>query len=135
VLEAVREAAVAVWRGGRVLLMQRQPHERWAGLWDFPRFELPRTGRADLAAEVERLTGLAIETRGPLATFRHGVTRFRITLECHEARYVKRVRQARQSPQRWIAPGAMEELPCHVTGRKFARLLAKRLGAGSAPAG
>jgi A/G-specific adenine glycosylase len=125
-VEAVREAAVAVWREGQVLLLQRPPGERWAGLWDFPRFEAPQTGNVDLAAEVERLTGLAVEAGGRLATFHHGVTRFRITLECHEAVYSKRVRRAGGAPQRWIAPGAMELLPCHATGRKFARLLAQR---------
>jgi A/G-specific adenine glycosylase len=125
--EEVREAAVAVWRGGRVLLLQRQPGERWAGLWDFPRFELPAiAAKNDLAAQVERLTGLVIEPGDQVTTLRHGVTRFRITLECHEARYVRRNRRT-QTPAQWASPAAIEELPCHVTGRKFARLLAERL--------
>jgi len=124
--EDVREAAVAVWRGGRVLLLQRQPGERWAGLWDFPRFEVPTGAASDLAQHVERLTGLVIEPGDQLTTLRHGVTRFRITLECHEARYVRRNRRT-QTPTQWASPAAIEELPCHVTGRKFARLLAGRL--------
>ena len=40
--ENVREAALIVWRGRRVLMRQCQAQERWAGLWDFP---ICRTGR------------------------------------------------------------------------------------------
>ena len=40
VAQAVREAAVVVRRGGRVLLLRHPDGGRWAGLWDFPRFAL-----------------------------------------------------------------------------------------------
>ncbi len=35
---ALREAAVVIRRGGRVLLLRCPEGQRWAGLWDFPRF-------------------------------------------------------------------------------------------------
>ena len=50
--EAVREAAVVVRRGGRVLLIRRPEGGRWAGLWDFPRFAID--GRSNSAAELHR---------------------------------------------------------------------------------
>src|SRR5690606_23232153 len=63
-VEYVREAAVVVRRGPRVLLLQRQAAERWAGLWDFPRFEISAnngpTLEQELAAGVYRLTGLHV---------------------------------------------------------------------------
>ncbi|MEZ6060718.1 MAG: A/G-specific adenine glycosylase [Planctomycetaceae bacterium] len=36
----VTEVSIAVRRGGRYLLRQRTSDERWAGLWDFVRFEV-----------------------------------------------------------------------------------------------
>ena len=39
-VEDLCEAAVVVQRNGRVLLRQCGDDERWAGLWDFPRFRL-----------------------------------------------------------------------------------------------
>lgn len=36
----VVEVSAAVRKGGQLLMRQRQDHERWAGLWDFVRFEI-----------------------------------------------------------------------------------------------
>ena len=36
-----REAYVAIESAGRYLIYRRPEGQRWAGLWDFPRFELP----------------------------------------------------------------------------------------------
>ena len=34
------DASIAVFTEGKVMIRQRTPGERWAGLWDFPRFTL-----------------------------------------------------------------------------------------------
>jgi len=34
------DASIAVFTGGKVMIRQRTPGERWAGLWDFPRLTL-----------------------------------------------------------------------------------------------
>jgi len=39
-MTAVTEVALVVRKNGRVLLLRRQPGERWAGLWDFPRCDV-----------------------------------------------------------------------------------------------
>ena len=56
----VREAAVVVRRGGRVLLVQRPPEGRWASLWEFPHGPLAPGESADEAAArlAPELTGL-----------------------------------------------------------------------------
>ena len=125
VYEAVHEAAVVVRRGPQILLLQRGANERWAGLWDFPRFaSSPRLNAApqpELQEHVRALTGVHVEIGRPLATIKHGVTRFRITLVCHEARYVA----GRLLGQRfrWVRPGELEGYPLSVTGRKISRLI------------
>ena len=56
--EAVREAAVVVWRGQQVFF-RRAAGERWAGLWDFVRFPLrsgkpaPRTMQTELQQQCD----------------------------------------------------------------------------------
>ena len=67
----VTEAAVAVRRNGMYLLEHRKPGERWAGLWDFPRFAMPdeianATGRirSRSAADRSRRNRLPPHKRG-----------------------------------------------------------------------
>jgi len=125
------EAAVVVHRGRRVLLVKCPEGGRWAGLWDFPRFMVPSehvaASREELVAGVERLTGVSIEPGERLATIRHGVTRFRITLDCYAARYVPGG-DGRRRPAiaRWILPGELEKYPLSTTGRKLSRLIAEK---------
>ena len=145
---------MVVRRGGRVLLVRHPDGGRWAGLWDFPRFGLEaaaksrglsqfssrglsqfssdENGTVPLAADVARalaagvraLTGIRVRPRRHLKTFRHGVTRFRITLECYEAACIT---SARSKPTaaalRWIRPGELETYPLSSTARKLARLV------------
>jgi A/G-specific adenine glycosylase len=146
-IEHVREASVVVRNRGKVLLVKRAAGERWAGLWDFPRFPLAGEGESrvqhELIDSVSRLCKLQIEPRGLLTTLRHGVTRFRITLECHEADLVAvskddRSRKRRDASaavtasrernhpfalQRWVLPAKLADYPLSMTGRKIARLI------------
>ena len=122
--EAVREAAVVVWRDGRMLLRQCGPGERWAGMWDFVRFPLTRRGRSaidrELVQSVYERAGLAIESLARITTIKHGVTRYRITLDCYQAEY--KFGQPR-APARWIRLAQLAELPLSTTGRKLAQLV------------
>ena len=130
--EDVREAVVVVRRGPRVLVRQRSADERWAGMWDFPRFAWKPGKPSDcdpphqwLVSQVRELTRVTVDVEQQLAVIKHGVTRFRITLHCFAA-------QASQSPrrpldgQRWVTSQELHELPLSVTGRKIARLIESR---------
>jgi len=126
--EDVRESAVVVRRRDKLLLRRCGKEERWAGLWDFPRFAAKaKRGDAlkrELIEKVRRLTGVTIEPGRRLATIKHGVTRFRITLACYEAVCVSgAVRRSRNEPLKWIHPAELDSLPLSVTGRKIARLI------------
>lgn len=119
-----REAAVVVRKGNEVLLRQCAEGERWAGLWDFPRFELEAEGplfaAEELAKKVRSQTGIACDPGALITTIKHGVTRFRITLECYEANHTG---GRLKKPARWIKPAELSDLPLSVTGRKLAKLL------------
>ncbi len=122
--EARREAAVLVHRRGRLLLIRQPDGQRWAGLWDFPRFEIHAHTLAEihreLAEGVSRLTGIAIRLREHRTTLRHGVTRFRITLLCYDAEYVAGPARRRDAPtMRWLRPAELTAYPLSTTGRKL----------------
>jgi A/G-specific adenine glycosylase len=135
-IEAVREAAVVVRRNGRVLLLRWPEGRRWAGLWDFPRFPLdaehPAATGHELVNNVRELTGVTIAPGRHVKTLTHGVTRFRITLECHEAEYVSHNKKTAAGMEtRWIRPAELEDYPLSSTGRQLARLVQKARVAGS----
>lgn len=126
--EEVHEATVAVRQRGRVLLIRQPGAKRWAGLWGFPRFGLdpapPSTREAALAAGVRQLTGLVVAPRTHLITLKHGVTRFRITLECFLADYQWRGEPTPKGTElAWVAPRELDGYALSSTGRKLAKLL------------
>ena len=124
--EPRHEVAVIVRRRGRVLLVQCPEGGRWGGLWDFPRFQVEAGDPDEIARQarshVERLTGVEIEPGRRLHTLRHGVTRFRITLDCYEAEYVAHRNGHRGPPMRWLRPAELADYPLNVTARKLAKL-------------
>jgi A/G-specific adenine glycosylase len=126
--EAVCEAAVLVRRRGRVLLIQWPEGRRWAGLWDFPRFAIEGKKAAEIhraiVENVRRLTGVSVVPGEHLKMLRHGVTRFRITLDCYEAEYVSRNGGGAENlVQKWVRPAELEHFPLSSTGRKLAGLV------------
>ncbi|MGI8980085.1 MAG: A/G-specific adenine glycosylase [Pirellulaceae bacterium] len=130
--ENVVEAVVVIRRGSKVFVRRRGEEERWAGLWDFPRFASSESGPHPhrvkaLAASTALLTGIAFEGAELLTTLKHGVTRFRITLHCYQAQFAgseRRKGDRASGEQAWVKVSALEELPLSVTARKIARLLA-----------
>ncbi|MBC8356156.1 MAG: A/G-specific adenine glycosylase [Planctomycetes bacterium] len=123
------EACVVVWRNGKVLLRRCREGERWAGLWDFPRFAIKAKRGAKLHRElgesVRRLTGYEVAIGERLTTIKHGVTRFRITLSCHHAEHLS----GRETKGEfvWIRPAQIEDYALSVTGRKVSERIATML--------
>jgi len=72
---------------------------------------------------VRKLTGINVEPGRRLATIKHGVTRFRITLDCYEARYVSNSGRTADPPlMKWLRPTELAEYPLSTTGRQLSRL-------------
>lgn len=128
VYEAVTELAIVVQNRSRVLLRQCQPGERWAGLWDFPRFAAPSQAadhHEHIAAQTKVLTGVTIQPGPRFATLKHGVTRFRITLHCHAATLAPATRPRLATSSRWVSKADLATYPLSTTARKIALHLAK----------
>jgi len=126
----VREVAIVVRRGSRVLLARRPGDAgRWQNMWEFPRGEL-QPGETYEAAAVRllpRLTGIDCELETELATIRHGVTRFRITLVALEADYRGgRFRSPFYTRGVWVRPEALAEYPVSMPQRRLASVVAAK---------
>jgi A/G-specific adenine glycosylase len=136
--EEVVEAVVVIRRGAKVFVRRRGTEERWAGLWDFPRFASAKTSphaqRVKALAESTALqSGIEFEGAELLTTLKHGVTRFRITLHCYQAQFTglapattrgkRRVVAAAKLEQAWVNVNKLEELPLSATARRIARML------------
>jgi A/G-specific adenine glycosylase len=146
-IEARHEAAVVVCRAGRVLLVRGPEGGRWAGLWDFPRSPVrSQAGQAsclspdclspnsedlrrELVEAVRRQTGVTIRPPKHHTTLKHGVTRFRITLECYLAEFASGAPSAHHAARdasaiRWVSLADLDRYPLHSTARKLARMVA-----------
>jgi A/G-specific adenine glycosylase len=128
-VEEVTEAVVVIRRHNQFFLRQRGEGERWSGLWDFPRFPIAAFDedslRDSLVAEVRSMTGLGVRPTRPLATLKHGVTRFRITLHCYEAVHLSGRISDKYGRAAWLRPSEFGEYPLSVTGRKISEILRK----------
>jgi A/G-specific adenine glycosylase len=74
--------------------------------------------------KVAAQTGIKCEPQSVFKTLKHGVTRFRITLDCYDATYVSgRARGSNGVTIRWIPLAELPALPLSTTGRKLARFI------------
>ena len=136
----VTEVAIAVRQGSCFLLIRQPEGQRWAGLWDFPRFQVTNkidhhspapNGRihSALVASLERQLhdsfGVTVEIEQFLSEIHHTVTRFRITLKCFEAEFHSISDSSKTGEFRWTQTSELCELPLSVTGRKLANLLSQ----------
>ena len=124
---AVLTVAAVVFRGRRVLLTQLGPEApRWAGMWQFP-VTSPEPGESAetaLVRVVRDSAGLRVRVGGLLTSIRHGVTRYRITLDayvCAPAGGVGRAKRSRTL--RWLDPDELGPLPLPAAHRKLAERL------------
>ncbi len=87
---------------------------------------------AELSEELSRVEGQAaptwqalVEPIEHLTTIKHGVTRYRITLDCHAARYISgRTKSTDNTPLRWVKPAELDTYPLSTTGRKIGQMVA-----------
>ena len=127
-----REAYVAIESAGRFLIYRRPEGQRWAGLWDFPRFELDvsatkfeRKTRSHLEGRIATDFGPRVSITERLAQFKHSVTRFRITLDCWLAETNEHNDLTTTHPTEWVAPSEFANFPFSTTGRQLAELLVR----------
>jgi A/G-specific adenine glycosylase len=124
-MEDLHEVAVIIVRHGQVLLRKCAEGERWAGLWDFPRFGVTAGNGPSLtqqiADRIRQLTGVEFTSLQHVTTLRHGVTRFRIKLDGYIAEFERAGKKNGEQTQQWVKSGDLESFPLSTTGRKLAK--------------
>lgn len=128
VVEQVAEVAVVIRKGERVLLVQRPAEGRWAAMWEFPHKTL-QSGEDHEQAARRLLSALGIDANvaQELATIRHGITRFRITMVCLETAYRSgRFRASLYAAAKWLRPSDLEKYPVSAPQRRLADLLVRQ---------
>lgn len=148
-MTAITEIAVVLMDRERFLLRRRTENERWAGMWDFVRFEIsaaessllpmiPKRGRSKslFSPQGAELPEFAIErTRtqigqkpGPIVSsteFSYSVTRYKVQLIC----FACSARQGRgklSDGVQWFSLDELPKLPLSRTGRRIADWLRER---------
>ncbi len=99
----IRETAVVMRHGDRVLVVRRGAGEWWEGLWDFPREPHGALGRA-------------------IGDVRYGVTHHRI--ECGVVERTVTRAGAAPAGGRWVPVAELAALPMTAPGRRIAALVA-----------
>ena len=125
----VNEAAVVVRRGEHVLLVRRPAAGRWANLWEFPHGVIAEGEAAEAAALrlARELAGVQASAAAEVATIRHGITRYQITLSCFEAHHAGgEFRSDFYAAGEWLTPEEVASRPVSAPQRRLAKLLAER---------
>lgn len=119
---ARRFAAFLVQRRGRWLVQQRPAGVVNALLWEFPNIEV--STEAVLGDVAARFLGREAQELAPLATVKHSITRYRISLEACVAAARGRMRDLDRA--RWLPLSELEGLPFTSAHRKVLRVLRQR---------
>ena len=113
-VKQVRETALVLGAGDRVVIVRRGAGEWWEGLWDFP-----RAARGEARAAGDRLLG----------TVTYSVTHHRVTCRVVARRPARPPAATRE--RRLVSVAALARLAMPAPGRRIARLLAARLRDGA----
>lgn len=125
-LEPVREAAVILRRGGKVLLLKRKKNASFGGMWELPRVRCrDDESSIDAAARAAReLAGLEATIASPVMRLKHTVMRNRITLLVYKSSKIKgSVRLAEHASSGWFLPEEWLDLPKSTSQTKIAKFV------------
>ena len=126
-VKKVRGVAVWLTRKGRVLAVKREAGGLLGGLWELPGGDLesretPEAGARRLVEASVGLTPGGLEAAGRVA---HTFTHRELTLHLLRGEApAGRLRKQGLAEHRWVAPGAVHDLPSATVTRKALRVLA-----------
>ncbi len=118
--------AFAVECGGKFLVQQRPAGVVNAHLWEFPNTEITDI-KTDAKTAFQTHFGVKPSTVQPLRTFKHSITRYRITLAAYSVSLKKRPGRAKG---RWLKPAEFEKLAFSSAHKKLASAAVKSMLSG-----
>lgn len=115
--------AGAVWKRGRLLLVQRPPHGLLGGLWRLPggRWDERASPSAALTRFIEQETGIRVTAHAHTETIRHAYSHFRMELRVYRCQVRSgRLRAAARRRARWVPCNELHALPLDKANRRAA---------------
>lgn len=121
----VREVAVAVFKQGKVLVMQRGDSASFSRLWELPRMDSRNCNELKPHQIVKELTGLTISTPAQIGESDSTFTHHKITTEVYRAESGKgRVRRTElHGAHRWVRPDRLLDLAASSAQKKLFRII------------
>jgi len=120
---------------GRWLLRRRLKSERWAGLWDFPRYDCTDIQNEGLALDRAADAFLKLYSKRPAiaqecVSVKHSVTRYRILLRCYLAQIdgkltIGNTQGPSQEQLAWYTIEELDQIALSSSARKVADWLKK----------
>ncbi len=123
----LREAALVIRDSkGRILMRRCTLDERWAGLWDFPRFDVTECNTSaaeskNVAAQFQVRFGKSVFVGKKIHELKHAVTRYRITLKSYEAELDSSIPGTWKSTVEtlWVNPKKHLDLALSSSGKRL----------------
>jgi A/G-specific adenine glycosylase len=116
-----RFVAFVAQKGRCYLVRQRPAGVVNAHLWEFPNLELAMED-GDLKRAARSVLGVRPEALEPLATLKHAITRYRITLEVYRVTH-RRVARIPAAQGRWLSPSQLNQLAFTSAHKQILRRL------------
>ncbi|MEZ6096740.1 MAG: A/G-specific adenine glycosylase [Pirellulaceae bacterium] len=117
--EAVREIAIVVRKQTSILLRECKKGERWAGLWDFPRYAHESANEiSEMEQRIRSDFGVSSALSWTELKMKHAVTKFRIELSVMAGQYHRG--RLKGNSGIWVPIAELHDYPLSVTGRKIA---------------
>lgn len=127
----LREVALVIRDNkGRILMRRCETDERWAGLWDFPRFDVtpsksPSGELKSVAEQFRERFGKSVLVGSKIHELKHAVTRYRITLKSYEAEIDSSLggKWKQEAERQWINLTELNNLALSSSGKKLSAWL------------
>jgi len=114
----VEAVCAVIWKRRRVLLNQRPPSGLLGGLWEFPNWRSESKSKLELRGDIKKGTGMNVEVKESVGTFRHTFSHFKLTLHVYHCQAIDG-----QGSERWVFMKSLPFLPMSRIHRKIADLI------------